>query len=254
MMMKKQSNVWSRTKVLYLLPIAAVALSAMAAPKLMVNDSKVYDDNTKVYTSDGRKVTYILNGQRVTKAVYEAADKVNEVVSKFTELGVEITVYNAQTRSAVSLFKAPEDGDDLENEVYETCEVIPQFPGGVDGLMNYMRQSLSYPKIAQMMGVQGKILIQFVVDREGNVRDAHLMRHINEDNSKFLKNQLLADVANQVQLTEGFSIEEQVALACTMIEEEALRVVNSMPKWQPGTDKGKPVNVKFTIPITFRLR
>lgn len=298
MMMKKQSNVWSRTKVLYLLPVAAVAIAATATPKLMdgttlagvgaessdslqmlvdrlpgmttdadgnlmiegkkverisINDSKVYDDDTKVYSRDGRKVTYILDGQRVTKAVYEAADKENEVVTQITELGVNITVYNAHTKRVVQTTDDEEQAA-TDDEVVQVCEVMPEFPGGQKALLDYMSQNIHYPKFAQKLGVQGLVLISFVVDKEGQISKTEVIKHLQSANSRFAKDQTTADVAPQAQGEEGIDIEEQVALACATMEEEAMRVINDMPRWKPGTHHGKPVNVRYTIPISFRLK
>ena len=298
MMMKKQSNVWSRTKVLYLLPVAAVAIAATATPKLMdgttlagvgaessdslqmlvdrlpgmttdadgnlmiegkkverisINDSKVYDDDTKVYSRDGRKVTYILDGQRVTKAVYEAADKENEVVTQITELGVNITVYNAHTKRVVQTTDDEEQAAN-DDEVVQVCEVMPEFPGGQKALLDYMSQNIHYPVYAQKLGVQGLVLISFVVDKEGQISKTEVIKHLQSANSRFAKDQTTADVAPQAQGEEGIDIEEQVALACATMEEEAMRVINDMPRWKPGTHHGKPVNVSYTIPINFRLK
>lgn len=298
MMMKKQSNVWSRTKVLYLLPVAAVAIAATATPKLMdgttlagvgvessdslqmlvdrlpgmttdadgnlmiegkkverisINDSKVYDDDTKVYSRDGRKVTYILDGQRVTKAVYEAAEKENEVVTQITELGVNITVYNAHTKRVVQTTDDEEQAA-TDDEVVQVCEVMPEFPGGQKALLDYMAQNIHYPKFAQKLGVQGLVLISFVVDKEGQISKTEVIKHLQSANSRFAKDQTTADVAPQAQGEEGIDIEEQVALACATMEEEAMRVINDMPRWKPGTHHGKPVNVSYTIPINFRLK
>jgi len=298
MMKKKQSNAWSRMKVLYLLPVAAVAIAATATPKLMddttlagvdaepadslqtlidrlpgmttdadgslmiegkkvsriiINDSKVYDDNTKVYTRDGRKVTYILDGQRVTKAVYEAADKENEVVTQITELGVNITVYNAHTKRVVQTTDDKEQAA-TDDEVVQVCEVMPEFPNGVQALLDYMSQNLHYPKFAQELGVQGTIIISFVVDKEGQISKTKVIKHLQSANSRFAKDQTTADVAPQAQGEEGIDIEEQVALACATMEEEAMRVINDMPRWKPGTHHDKPVNVSYNIPISFRLK
>lgn len=298
MMKKKQSNAWSRMKVLYLLPVAAVAIAATATPKLMddttlagvgaessdslqmlidrlpgmttdadgnlmiegkkverisINDSKVYDDDTKVYTRDGRKVTYILDGQRVTKAVYEAADKENEVISQITELGVNITIYNAHTKRVVQTTDDEEQAV-TDDEVVQVCEVMPEFPGGQKALLDYMAQNIHYPKFAQKLGVQGLVVIAFVVDKEGQISKTEVIKHLQSANSRFAKDQTTADVAPQAQGEEGIDIEEQVALACATMEEEAMRVINDMPRWKPGTHHGKPVNVSYTIPISFRLK
>lgn len=99
------------------------------------------------------------------------------------------------------------------------AEVMPQFPGGEKEMYSYINTNLKYPTIAQENAIQGKVTIRFVVGKSGEILDA--------------------------QILKGFDI------AC---DKEALRVVKSMPRWIPGKQNGVPVQVYFTLPITFRLK
>lgn len=99
------------------------------------------------------------------------------------------------------------------------AEVMPQFPGGEKEMYSYINTNLKYPTVAQENGTQGKVTIRFVVGKSGEILDA--------------------------QILKGFDI------AC---DKEALRVVKSMPRWIPGKQNGVPVQVYFTLPITFRLK
>ncbi|MFT3993170.1 MAG: TonB family protein [Dysgonomonas sp.] len=99
------------------------------------------------------------------------------------------------------------------------AEVMPQFPGGEKEMYSYINNNLRYPTVAQENGTQGKVTIRFVVGKSGEILDA--------------------------QILKGFDI------AC---DKEALRVVKSMPRWIPGKQNGVPVQVYFTLPITFRLK
>ena len=84
--------------------------------------------------------------------------------------------------------------------------------------MDFLRNNVKYPEGAQKQGIQGRVLVQFVVDKTGKVRDAKLVRNVDE-----------------------------------LLDAEALRVIQAMPQWIPGKQKGQAVNVKYTIPISFRL-
>ena len=110
---------------------------------------------------------------------------------------------------------APEDSD----MVYSNPEVEPQFPDGGDkGLMQFLESKLRYPVEAQMKGIQGRVLVNFVVGADGSISDAKILRSVNR-----------------------------------LLDEEALRVVSLMPKWIPGTIDGKAVDVKYTLPFSFKL-
>jgi protein TonB len=98
------------------------------------------------------------------------------------------------------------------------AEEMPQFPGGEAELMRFVNKSIKYPVIAQENGIQGRVICSFVVNRDGSVADVEILRGVDPS-----------------------------------LDKEALRVVNTLPKWSPGKQRGKPVRVKYTIPITFRL-
>lgn len=113
----------------------------------------------------------------------------------------------AQTNKAIA--KSETD------KVYEKVDMMPEFKGGMNGLMTFMGESINYPKGSK---AEGKVLVSFIVDEKGNVTNAEVMK--------------------------GVDIE---------LDEEALRVVKSMPKWIPGKVGDKAVKVKMTLPIVFKL-
>lgn len=112
-----------------------------------------------------------------------------------------------------------EEEEEASDEIFMVVEEMPEFPGGQAELMSYIAKSLRYPVVAQENGIQGRVTVSFVVNRDGTIVDAEVVRGIDAS-----------------------------------LDKEALRVVNSMPKWKPGMQRGKPVRVKFTVPINFRLQ
>lgn len=100
----------------------------------------------------------------------------------------------------------------------ESIERYPEFPGGMGEMMKYLSENIKYPKICQDQGVQGRVIIQFVVDTDGSITDIQVVNPINP-----------------------------------YLDMEAVRVVNSMPKWIPGMREGKNVRVRYTLPIEFNL-
>lgn len=109
-----------------------------------------------------------------------------------------------------------EEGD--EGEVFEIVEQNPSFPGGMDALTKWLSKNLKYPASAQENNIQGRVLVQFVVNKDGSIVDPKVIRSVDP-----------------------------------ALDKEALRVVSAMPKWQPGKQRGKTVRVRFTLPVTFRI-
>lgn len=103
--------------------------------------------------------------------------------------------------------------------VLDIAEQMPAFPGGVAALMKYIASRLKYPAIAQENGVEGRVTCQFVVDSDGQVRDVVVLRPLDP-----------------------------------YCDKEAVRVIQSLPRWEPGRQNGRAVAVKYTLPIVFRLR
>jgi TonB family protein len=108
------------------------------------------------------------------------------------------------------------------NIVYYKTEVSPVYPGGDEAMMDYLRGNVKYPTVAQEKAIEGTVFVDFIITRFGNVREVQVTDTTNED------------------VDQSF-------------RDEAVRVVTSMPKWQPGRQNGKTVAVKFSIPITFEM-
>lgn len=106
-----------------------------------------------------------------------------------------------------------------QDSVYTTVDVFPEFQGGQVKMSKFIAKNLHYPEIAKRAGIQGKVLITFVVDKTGKIKNAKVL--------------------------------EGIGTGC---DEEALRVINSMPKWKPGKHSGKKVDVQITMPIMFKLQ
>ncbi len=106
-----------------------------------------------------------------------------------------------------------------ENNNVLIVEKMPSFPGGDVALVNFLSENVRYPVNAQNAGVEGRVICEFVVNTDGSIVNIEVLRSVHPD-----------------------------------LDNEAKRVIKSMPKWQPATAKGKPVRVKYTMPINFRLK
>ena len=116
--------------------------------------------------------------------------------------------------------KAPEPPKHVEEEkVFDVVEQMPSFPGGSAALMSYLSSNTKYPVVAQENGVQGRVIVSFVVERDGSISDVKVARSVDPS-----------------------------------LDREAQRVVKSMPRWSPGKQNGSTVRVKYTVPVVFRLQ
>ena len=130
-----------------------------------------------------------------------------------------ISVSKAYAKDRDYMIALYKEGTERNNgKVFDVVETMPQFPGGAPKLFEYLSQNIRYPKEAMEAGTQGRVIVTFVVAKDGSISDARVVK----------------------------SVDPQ-------LDAEALRVINSMPNWTPGTQSGKPVNVKYTVPISFRL-
>lgn len=234
MMMKKKSNKWlSGTKALYLLPVALVAVAAFATPKVSKNLEAVIDGKVNVN---------VLNDQNISSKNVENQAEVDEITPTLTSQ--EAIVLDEEPKRAVIAIDemAPEVAQDPDTAVFSVVEKMPEFPGGMQALMTFLASNVKYPAIAQEAGVQGRVLVNFTISKTGKVKDARVIRGIP------------AISAPEPVLESEKEMYEKKAEAAYQINTEALRVVESMPDWIPGQQKGQAVNVSYTLPINFKLQ
>ena len=119
---------------------------------------------------------------------------------------------------AVEEIAQPEPKHEEENKVFDVVEQMPSYPGGMGALMSWLSQNIKYPTVAAENGISGRVIVQFVVERDGSITDV------------------------------------RVARVDPYLDKEATRVVKMMPNWIPGKQNGSPVRVKYTVPVVFKLQ
>lgn len=105
------------------------------------------------------------------------------------------------------------------NKVYDKVEVMPEYPGGMEALIEYMQNNVKYPENAQKQKIEGRVIVGFIVEKDGSISEIHSLRPVHP-----------------------------------LLEQEAIRVVSNMPKWKPGKVKGKAVRVSYALPVIFKLK
>ena len=153
------------------------------------------------------------------------APKAEEIIEiAENDADVEETTIQAsdETDKAVEVKYVPvevEEEEVEEQQIFQVVEEMPEFPGGMGECMKWLGKNMKYPTISQENGVQGRVIVQFVVNRDGSIVDPVVVRGVDP-----------------------------------YLDKEALRVIQMMPKWKPGKQRGKAVRVKYTVPVMFRLQ
>lgn len=134
-----------------------------------------------------------------------------------------VEINTEETKEEVIIAPPVEEVKEEEEEeqvIFVVVETMPEFPGGQAALFKYLSENVKYPVIAQENGIQGRVICQFVVNKDGSIVDVEVVRSGGD----------------------------------ASLDKEAVRVIKSMPKWNPGKQRGKAVRVKYTVPVNFKLQ
>ena len=190
MMMRKKSNPWARAKYLYVLPLAAVAVAAFARPEI----SEPLNEISRVKVTEFPAIS-----DAVTSESIEKADTLKGKPQTIVIVG-------------------DKNNPDNEEEPYTAVEQMPQFPGGMKALMEYISTNLRYPEDAKQQKTEGRVIARFTVKKDGSIGDVNIVRGVSPS-----------------------------------LDAEAVRVLSDMPRWEPGMQNGKAVATLYTVPVMFKL-
>lgn len=239
-------NLWSIIIVL----IAAVAIFSAIAIKNVIEANQKVAVTTAVELSkidktpkvEKKKVTPKIEQPKVVEKVKSSIKFTAPVIKKDSEVKPEEEMKTQEdlqkTKTTIGAFtvvgndeiggevlKAKEEiaqpeppKNEEENKVFDVVEEQPSFPGGQGALMAWLNDNIKYPVVAAENGIQGKVIVQFVVGKNGSISNVKVLRSVDPS-----------------------------------LDKEAVRVVSNMPNWTPGKQNGASVNVRFTLPVTFRL-
>ena len=203
MTMNKSSR-WKTLRALAVVPVIALALLAFANPKSVA----------AVVTTGVQQDHAVQSVMQSLEPANIEADATPEAVEVEAEPEEAPAIDEANTEEQVTEEPVPQS-----KKVYESVEQMPEFPGGMEGLMRYLQQNVQYPPIAVQNNVQGRVVVQFIIDETGQVGDVEVVRSVSEE-----------------------------------VDAEAVRVIKSMPKFEPGRQNGEPVAVWYTLPIAFKMQ
>ena len=143
--------------------------------------------------------------------------KTKTTIGAFNVVGTD--EFDGEVLKAKEEIAQPEPPKEEENKVFDVVEEQPSFPGGQGALMQWLRDNIKYPVVAAENGIEGRVIVQFIVSKTGSISGVTVARGVDPS-----------------------------------LDKEAVRVVSSMPNWTPGRQNGTTVNVRFTLPVTFKLQ
>lgn len=286
-MLLKRSNLLVCNKALHVIIVASIALSAFATPELNKQVSVLTDkavpstakvnvlnlksnnfEQKKDTTSKTKNTTdpIIVKDIQIKKAfilidgkseTYETFQKLNpndiESFSVLKDKTAKAT-YGENGKNGVLIITTKNASQ--EEKVFDVVEQMPVYPGGISGLMQYLSENVKYPVAVQENGIQGRVVVSFVVEKNGSISDPKVVM----SNADFINATPEEHVIGYEQMSDEEKSEtkekyEQIRKSAKeSLNAEAIRVVSSMPNWTPGMNAGKPVRVKYNIPISFRLQ
>ena len=205
MMLQKKSNSWARLKYAYVLPLAVISLIAFARPEI----SKSFDEISNAKVSN---LILKVDPPKVEKIFPETPPPIDNAPS-VTESDENVALPDTKPISSTPPIVAQAADTTLVDDIVDE---MPEFPGGLHVLSTYLSQNLKYPVSAQQNGIQGRVMMRVIVEKDGSITNVEVVR--------------------------GVSAE---------LDAEAIRVLSAMPKWKPGKHKGELVRVRYNIPVVF---
>ena len=255
MMLKEKSSPWARLKYLYVLPLAAIAITAFARPEVSteldeISAVKVNDltaivkaeevKSAEILSEDGIKVKGRVLDEEYSSGIIGAnvlikgstIGTVTDEEGRFelpVEAGNVLQISFAGYKTVEVKVAADEKEQDIVivmsgekpsagGQVFQIAEEMPSFPGGIDECMRYIARHVKYPAISIENGAQGIVSVRFIIEKDGSISNPKIAQGVDE-----------------------------------YLDKEAMRVIMSMPKWKPGKQRGVAVRTQFTLPVKFRL-
>ena len=194
---------------------------------------------------------FVVDGKEVSLEEFEQLQPEDIASVTVMDVGPAKKAFGEKGRYGATIIETKQAATDVapqkEEGVFDICEQMPSFPGGDAELMGFIARNIKYPEAATKYGVQGRVLVQFIVEKDGSLSNAKVL-----DNPK-------GSGANPVVVTAMMPEKERQDAeshnaGVQALRDEALRVVNAMPRWSPGKQNGNVVRCNFVIPVTYRLQ
>ena len=204
----------------------------------------------RAYGSNKNKF-FVIDGKEVSLEEYNQLQPEDIASVTVMDVGPAKKVYGEKGRYGATVVETKQTASDAspqkEEPVFDICEQMPSFPGGDAKLMEFIARNIKYPEVAKQNGVQGRVLVQFVVEKDGSLTNLKVLDNPKSSSvNMVVVTAMMPDKERQDAETHNAGVQA--------MRDEALRVIKAMPRWTPGKQKGKAVRCHFVIPVTYRLQ
>jgi TonB family protein len=199
-------------------PLIVIDSKASTREQLLALEPKVIDNVSVVKNEEVLKVYAKHFNDDTSNGIIFVNTKEYVKNGKKEIVSVNVKAKEPQEDHPTAIGTFTPDTPETEN-AFNVVEQMPEFPGGAVELMKFLSENVKYPEAAEKTGTQGRVIAQFIVEADGSITNVKVVKNVTEE-----------------------------------LDAETVRVINAMPKWKPGMQKGQPVRVKYTIPVTFRLK
>ena len=244
MMLKPKSRRTAWLKALYVVPIVLASL-AMSAKTVVDYQMATTEENLK---SKDDKTIYIIDGERVSQEDVDRIKKKDIATVEVIKNKEWLSANAPEASSAVIIRTKESDGP-----IFDICEQMPSFPGGDAKLMEFIARNIKYPKVATEWGVMGRVIVKFVVEKNGRITSPQAINITDLDEPSGIAVTAYCKDMTEEQRKDADAQDAGLRAGAQALKDEAVRVVKAMPKWTPGKQNGKPVRAYFSIPVTYRL-
>ena len=201
---------------------------------------------------NGKGNLLVVDGKEVSHKEFEQLQPEDIASVTVMDVGPAKKVFGEKGRYGATIVETVQQRSEAlptnnDDPVFDVCEQMPSFPGGEAELMGFIAKNIKYPEIAMKYGVQGRVLMQFIVEKDGSLSNAKVLENPKGSGaSPVVVTAMMPE--KERQDAEGHNAGVQA------MRDEAVRVVNAMPRWSPGKQNGNPVRCRFVIPVTYRLQ
>ena len=232
-------------------------LGVSSAKKIYGNRGRYGATIIKTMTPPGNYVgVTVIDGKIATKEEYNGLLKNKNVTFEKFKMSPEEAQkkYGVRGKNGAWIITTKQaitsDGAD---GVFDICEEMPRFPGGEAALMKFIAMNVKYPKEATEWGVMGRVIVKFIVEKDGRLTEPKVVKTTDLDEPSDIAVTAYRKDMTEEQLKDAEAQDSGIKAGAQAIKDEAVRVVKMMPNWEPGKQNGQPVRVYYSIPITFRL-
>ena len=260
----KHSSKMSDTEfVIYVKQQQAAGVSHSALDQMILNEAG-YISRARTLHLNGvygskKGNLFVVDGKEVSREQFNQIKPEAIASAKVMDVGPARKAFGEKGRYGATVVETKQAATDVKPQkdtpqgVFDICEQMPSFPGGEMKLMEFIARNIKYPKVASDNGIMGRVMVKFIVEKDGSLSNVKVVKTTGIDEPSDTAAIEVNSYMNEQERKATEAQNERLKAGRQALIDEAIRVVNTMPKWTPGKQNGNVVRCYFTIPVSYRL-